>query len=237
VSEYRRLRHRSVARVLDVLNAELLTRTQCYFGGGTRIALELNEYRESEDLDFICSELAGYRTLRAKISNRSLGDLIPKSHADVSLLREVRADQYGIRTVLNVQDEPLKFEIILEARIHVSATKVKGIPVPVLDRISCFAEKWLANADRWNDQAVLSRDAIDLAFMLAAWKSEDAITGAELASRAYGDAIGRAGRDASAKLLENTAYRKRCVDSLAIADSKVLVSGLKLLAKISKGFR
>jgi hypothetical protein len=234
VAEYQRLRHRTVARVLDVLDVGVLTRTQCYFAGGTRIALELNEYRESEDLDFICSDRAGYRSLRAQINNRSLGDLIPESHADIALLRDVRADQYGIRTVLEVQGEPLKFEIILEARIEVSATRVTGIPLPVLDRTCCFAEKWLANADRWNDQAVLSRDAIDLAFMLAAWKTDEALAGADLAGRAYGDAIGRAARAASAKLLENAKYRKQCVDYLAITDSKGLVAGLKLLAKVAK---
>ncbi|MBI2802974.1 MAG: nucleotidyl transferase AbiEii/AbiGii toxin family protein [Gammaproteobacteria bacterium] len=234
MAEYRRPRHRIVARVLDALDAGVLAITQCYFGGGTRLALELDEYRESADLNFICSDLAGYRTLRATIDNRSLGELIPKSRQQVSLLRDVRADQYGIRTVLGVEGEPLKFEIILEARIQVAATTVKGIPVPVLDRTSCFVEKWLANADRWNDQAVLSRDAIDLAFMLSAWKIDEAFAGAELAGRAYGDTIGRAARAASTKLLEDTRHRKQCTESLAVTDSKRLVSGLKLLAKVAK---
>ena len=37
MAEYRRARHRNVARVLDALDAGVLTRANCYFGGGTRI--------------------------------------------------------------------------------------------------------------------------------------------------------------------------------------------------------
>lgn len=234
MAEYRRARHRNVARVLDALDADVLNRANCYFGGGTRIALELDEYRESEDIDFICPSIAGYRLLRAGIESRSLGELMPTLRGGVTLLRDVRADQYGIRTIFGVDGQPVKFEIILEARIPVKAAKLKRIPVPVLDRSSCFAEKWLANADRWNDQSVLSRDAIDLAFMLHAWTIEDALAGAALATTAYGEAIIRAARGASTKLLENTSYRKQCIENLAIEDTKALVSGLKLFPRVLK---
>jgi Nucleotidyl transferase AbiEii toxin, Type IV TA system len=237
VTEYDRPRHRAVARILELLDARVLANTKCYFGGGTRIALELNEYRESEDIDFICSDLVGYRTLRGMINDRSLGALLPKPRPNVSLLRDVRADQYGIRTIFDIEGEPVKFEIVLEARIRATATKIKSIPVPVLDRTSCYAEKWLANADRWNDKPVLSRDAIDLAFMLSVWGVDDALAGAELAVAAYGDVIGRAARAASTKLLEDAAYRRRCAQDLAITDSKRLVAGLKLLAKLAKALR
>jgi hypothetical protein len=234
VAEYQRDRHQRVARVLDTLDRKVLEGSQCYFGGGTRIALELNEYRESEDIDFICSELSGYRTLRSRIDTRSLGDLMPKSKRGVSLLRDVRADQYGIRAVLGVDGHPMKFEIILEARIQVASMKVRGIPVPALDRVSSFAEKWLANADRWSDTAVLSRDAIDLAFMLMAWDIKDAVAGAEMAAGAYGNAVARAARAASTKLLEHSAYRKQCLENLAITDAKRLISGLRMFARVLK---
>ncbi len=237
MADYQRPRHCYVGRVLEALDRDVLARARCYFGGGTRLALELAEYRESEDIDFICSDLAGYRVLRSEITSRSLGDLLSEPPADVSVLRDVRADQYGIRTVLAVAGEPVKFEIILEARIQVSGTVVNTIPVLVLDRVSCFAEKWLANADRWNDNAVLSRDAIDLAFMLTAWSEDDARGGAERAAEAYGSAIGRAARDASNKLLQDAHYRRQCTETLAITDSKTLVSGLKVLAKVARDLR
>lgn len=235
--EFRRPRHRAVWRVLESLNAKALARANCLFGGGTRIALELNEYRESEDIDFICCDITGYRSLRASIDERSLGELMPKTKTGVSLLRDVRADQYGIRTILSVDGEPMKFEIILEARIQVAAGALKEIPVAVLDHVSCFAEKCLANADRWNDKSVLSRDLIDLAFMLRFWGIEKAQAGARLAISAYGEAVTRAAHSACAKLLEDAAYRRHCIENLAIDDSKTLVVSLRTLAKIiAKGF-
>lgn len=234
MAEYRRPRHRKVARVLKALDANVLAGANCCFGGGTRLTLELDEYRESEDIDFICSDLSGYRALRSTAEGRSLGGLLPKPPAGVSLLRDVRTDQYGIRTVVGVDDEPVKFEIILEARIQVAATTVKTIPVPVLDHISCFAEKWLANADRWNDTSVLSRDIIDLAFMLRSWDINEALAGAELAAKAYGHAVRRAAMAASTKLIENAKFRKQCVDNLSVSDVKTLRLGLKQLANLAR---
>ena len=234
MAEFRRARHRKVARVLASLDAKVLARAQCYFGGGTRIALELDEYRESEDIDFICSDLAGYRQLRSMIQGRSLGELMPSPKAGVSLMRDLRADQYGIRTVFSVDGDPVKFEIILEARIRVAAMTLKKIAVPVLDRVSCFAEKWLANADRWSDTAVLNRDVIDLAFMLRAWSPEEAEAGAKLAAAAYGDTVLTCARAAATRLIEDIQYRRHCVDSLAIDDGAGLLAGLKQLIKFLK---
>ena len=208
--------------------------SHCGFGGGTRIALELDEYRESEDIDFLCSDMTGYRNLRSTIGERSLGAVMPALPRGISLLRDVRADQYGIRTVIGADGAPVKFEIILEARIDVAPVRHKKFPVPVLDRASCFAEKWLANADRWNDSAVLSRDAIDLAFMLQAWDPSDALAGSALAAAAYGRAIRQCALNACAKLRDDMAYRKHCAGNLVISDTKTLAAGLRKLEKLAQ---
>ena len=233
MAEYRRPRHNSVARILAALDATVLMHSHCGFGGGTRIALELDEYRESEDIDFLCSDLGGYRVLRSGIGERSLGAILPAWPAGMALLRDVRADQYGIRTVISVDGAPVKFEIILEARIDLAPVRHKKFPVPVLDRATCFAEKWLANADRWNDSAVLSRDAIDLAFMLQAWGTDAALAGSALATAAYGDAIRQCALNACTKLRDDAAYRKHCTANLAISDTKTLAAGLRKLEKLA----
>ncbi|HUF82202.1 MAG TPA: hypothetical protein VMN03_13790 [Burkholderiales bacterium] len=44
-----RERHRQVLRVLQAMNPALLESTRCFFAGGTRIVLELQEYRESAE--------------------------------------------------------------------------------------------------------------------------------------------------------------------------------------------
>ena len=93
-SAFRRPWHRLVARVLASLNRPLLASAKCYFGGGTRIVMELDEFRESVDIDFLCSDRAGYRLLRNAVTERSLGEIFI---GDYELIREVRRDMYGIR--------------------------------------------------------------------------------------------------------------------------------------------
>ena len=233
--KFRRARHRTVARLLAALDAEFLAAHHCYFGGGTRIAIELDEFRESQDVDFLCAEIRAYRALRAGIGEHSLGPIAPKLPEGVSLLRDVRADRYGIRTMVAVDGEPVKFEIILEARIDLGGARVKRLPVPALDRESCFAEKWLANADRWGDASVLSRDVIDLAAMLSGWGADSARAGATRATEAYGTAIKQAALSACEKVIADAAYRKRCLDGLLIQDARTQLKNLRNLEKLVKG--
>jgi hypothetical protein len=224
---FRRPRHRTVAAALAAMNGPFLAQTNCYFGGGTRIVLELGEYRESEDIDFLCSSRDGYRALRATITDRSLGAIMASA---MPLAREVRADRYGIRTFLDVGGSKLKMEIVQEGRIDVHGQVCAGIPVPCLDQVSCFAEKFLANADRGDDDATLGRDVIDLAFMVEGWGEGPARLGAAIASEAYGDAVQRGLKTATKKLLENKTYLKRCIAALSINDAGTLASGLAHLA-------
>src|SRR5262245_34174997 len=67
---FRRPAHRRVLALLEGLDAELLARSGFLFGGGTRIALELDEYRESQDVDFLCSRAEGYSELRFRASQQ-----------------------------------------------------------------------------------------------------------------------------------------------------------------------
>ena len=71
-SAFRRPWHLLVARVLASLNRPLLASANCYFGGGTRIVMELDEFRESVAIDFLCSDRAGYRLLRNAVTTRPL---------------------------------------------------------------------------------------------------------------------------------------------------------------------
>jgi hypothetical protein len=213
--------------MLSRLDRVFLARAQCYFGGGTRIVLELGEYRESKDMDFLCSSQDGYRLLRESVSETSLG---PVLKSGLGLAREVRADQYGIRTFVENNGIKLKFEIVREARIELQDEKIAGIPVACLTRRHCFAEKFLANADRGLDAATLSRDIVDLAFMIEGWSKEDANAGMAIARNAYGESVLRSLASVTTKMRNDKTYRNRCVEGLAIAQPKVLTAGLKALA-------
>jgi hypothetical protein len=228
---FRRPRHQTVAAALRALNAAFLADAECYFAGGTRIVLELGEYRESEDVDFLCASRDGYRTLRSTVSDKSLGDVLAEP---LPLAREVRADRYGIRTFLAIDEARLKLELVHEGRIAIGGEDVPGIPVRCLDRVSCFAEKYLANADRGADDAMLARDIVDLAFMIEAWGETAAVRGAAVAREAYGAVVDTACRTAARRLLDDAALRRRFVTALRVTDTATLEAGLMRLARITR---
>ncbi|MFM9927419.1 nucleotidyl transferase AbiEii/AbiGii toxin family protein [Variovorax sp. H27-G14] len=156
-----------MARVLAALNASLLASNHCLFGGDTAMALRHGEYRESVDIDFLVSDVAGYRSLRQLATAREGLHALAREGAELRQAREVRADQYGIRTAVLVDETEIKFEIVLEARIALEApgpTDRIG-EVATLTPLDMAASKLLANSDRWADDSVFSRDLIDLALM------------------------------------------------------------------------
>jgi len=81
--------------------------------------------------------------------------------------REVRADQYGVRTMLQLGGANIKFEIVLEGRIELEAPgpQDRQCGVATLNPLDMATSKLLANSDRWRDDAVMARDLIDLAMM------------------------------------------------------------------------
>ena len=225
---FRRPAHAAVVALLRRFDRAFLDRCACLFAGGTRIVLELGEYRESRDVDFLCASREGYRLLRESVAEDSLGPVVARP---VALAREVRADQFGIRTWLPAGELRIKFEILREARIDLAGGKVAGLPVTCLDPAHAFAEKFLANADRGLDASTLSRDAVDLAFMIEGWTAAAAATGLAKARGAYGDAVERSLSAAVTKLREDKAWRNRVVEGLGIGDTKTLAAGLARLAQ------
>ena len=187
---FRRPHHNAVLSVLNALNGSLLNEAKCYFGGGTAIALELDEYRESVDIDFLCASQQGYRKLREAVWTDGFGALT-KPDTKVTVLRDLQSDQYGIRTFVQIDDTRIKFEIVREARIELSGAMDGRFGVPVLAHSDMFAEKLLANADRWPDRAVRSRDIIDLSVMISRW-GDIPDSAWEKARLAYGDTVNRA---------------------------------------------
>lgn len=152
--------HNVIAEILRSMNSNRLLTSRCFFGGGTAIVLKYGEYRKSLDLDFLCADVGGYRELRNAFFEEGVGALFAPA---VKSLRDVRADGYGIRLLLEYKGQRLKFEIVRESRIPLSGDMDPVLGVPILSVIDMFAEKLLANADRCFDRSVAYRDVIDLA--------------------------------------------------------------------------
>lgn len=186
---FERPHHRRIAAALEALDASVLAANGCLFGGGTAMALRYGEYRESVDIDFLVSKVDGYRQLRQRLTGPDGLHAITRAGRALSQTREMRADQYGIRTLLQVDGADIKFEIVLEGRIELEAPGPddRQCGVATLTPLDMATSKLLANSDRWRDDAVMSRDLIDLA-MMAPPKAllKQALAKAEAA---YGDSV------------------------------------------------
>lgn len=228
---FEREHHRRIAALLECLDANLLLQHRCLFGGGTAIALSHGEYRESVDIDFICSSVEGYRGLRERVDVRNLDWLFREP---VTQYREPRIDQYGIRFAAGVDAVPVKIEITFEGRINLDD------PIPE-DRIGSIwtmgltdltATKLMANADRYADDAMASRDLIDLAMLCHGGEVDAA--GVAKSRRAYGRSIDDAFNRAKAMLLEREGRMALCMKrmkmTLAQAELRERIAQLHLAA-------
>ncbi len=213
---FRRQHHNDILRALRSLNGDFLLDAECYFGGGTAIVLNLDEYRESVDIDFLCASQEGYRKLREALWGRSDLEALLLPEVELKTLRDVRTDQYSIRTLIGVGDAAIKFEIVRESRIQLVGEMDCRFGVPVLTRDCMYAEKLLANADRWADKAVLNRDLLDLSMMISRWGQIPDSAWA-IAEAAYGDSARKAYSKAVERI-RNKEWLRQCMDGMAMED-------------------
>lgn len=221
---FERPHHQSIATILNALNGKLLKEHRCLFGGGTVIALRFGEYRESVDIDFLLSDVTHYRSLRQLLTGAGgIKSILLPGHPTLVQLRDIRADQYGIRTMLMVADQPIKFEIILEGRIALAEPKVTDVVcgVPTLTILDMVTSKLLANSDRWSDDGVFSRDLIDLAMIQPGLTLlRQAIAKAE---GTYGQAIRIDLEKSIDRLQHRHGWLERCMQTMAMTLPKALV--------------
>lgn len=219
--------HQLIYRILENFDREFLSECQAYFGGGTLLALDLGEYRTSNDIDFICSLGADYRKLRNAISDRSPRILLQSS--SILEIERFTADQYGIRMAIVIDGIQIKTEIIAEARFDLDPPRQPSwSPVECLSITDCFTSKLLANADRYADPSVHCRDLIDLAFLRSSQTIPPiSIEKAEAAYRVISPL-----NTAVKQFQANAELRFRCYESLSIepAFHARLIDGIDLLA-------
>lgn len=234
---FRRDLYRSMGRILEAFDPQVLERTSFRFGGGTCLALGHAEYRLSRDLDFVCSDPRGYAALRSSVRDSGYDALFPaEARAALGFPREIRVDQYGLRFPVVVDGVSIRVELIREARIVLgSPARVEWTRVPVLSITDAFAEKLLANSDRWADRDDLSRDLVDLAVLRGAHGSiPDAAWAA--AEAAYGLAPRQDLRKAAERFLQDPPYQERCFTGLDIEGSDDVLDGIRaLLADLQAG--
>lgn len=181
MEKYQLNHHQVISSALENFNSEFLFENNIIFGGGTRIALEINEFRESIDIDFLCPNKESYKAVREQVTNLSLGSLVKK---DFKYIREIRADRYAVRTVIEHKSTAIKLEFVSFDNYKLKwLSNRERFPVPFLDHNSCYYTKLLANSDRKLEYPY--KDIMDILAMRAEWGAipQDAI---KLASEHYG---------------------------------------------------
>jgi len=221
---FERAHHQRIGRILASLDAARLRSLGCWFGGGTAIALRRGEYRESLDIDFMVSDLGGYGELRQRLMGAADLRAITRDGCDAfALERAMRADQYGIRGFVLADEVAIKFEVVSQGRMGLQtpgrADVVCG--VATLSLLDLAASKLLANADRWRDDSVFSRDAIDLAMLdLPPRQLRPAL---HKVTAAYGIGVADDMQQALQALRGRSGWLLRCMHSLAITLPPALV--------------
>lgn len=229
---FKRDRHRAVLSILESLAAEKLAVRRFLFAGGTRIALDIDEFRESHDIDFMCSDGSSYADLRMTARSQAYAGLFTTHGLQrLAFPREIRVDQYGIRFPVICGEMPIKVELIREGRVEFEdGTNPDWSPVSCLSRVDCYVIKILANSDRWPDRQMLSRDLIDLAAMRVHWGPIPELAWHK-AEAAYKSAARSDLRKALGCFMDDEEFQRRCFRGLSVDDSPAILRGLALLSE------
>ncbi|HEY4119384.1 MAG TPA: nucleotidyl transferase AbiEii/AbiGii toxin family protein [Byssovorax sp.] len=207
-----RAAYEPVLALLDALDANALREAGCWLGGGAGVALRCGGYRVSRDVDLLCADAAGYRALRGRVFDAGLRALFRR---DVVVVRQARADRYGIRGAVAVGGAPIKIEVVREARVELEGVADPYLPVARLCDADMVAEKLLANDDRLNDDAALGRDALDLLMLERALGGLPEVAW-DKAREAYGPSIDVAFARALDHLRANPADLERAFETFDV---------------------
>ena len=218
--------HQQIQVILQALNASLLRKCRAYFGGGTQLVLELGEYRQSQDIDFLCPFGSGYTQLRRAIFESGYEALFI-DRAGLQFPRDIRADQYGIRFPIQIEDFLIRFEIVAEGRIDFESPQQFGwADIPCLSRMDAIAEKLLANSDRGNDSSTFARDLIDL----AALRQQAPFPAVAIAKAEAAYPVMAPLQQALFRFHTNLDFCNRAFEMLQIQHPELILTGLQLLS-------
>lgn len=184
---FRRPHHRRIERLLTLFDTAVLEKCCFYFGGGTALALQLNEYRESVDIDFLCSNPAGYRELRGGVFNKAHTYFLPP---DIKLARDLQSGRDSIRFWVDLEDgqRPINVEMIRDGEQDDLEPGDRICGVVAISHADAISTKLIANANRGLDRQHGFRDFIDLVMACHAWPTT-VPAGFIKAETAYGDQI------------------------------------------------
>lgn len=216
--------HQRIARLLARIDAAVLDRHACWFGGGTAIALRYGEYRESIDVDFLVCDADAFRGLRRLILEEGLVGITRPGAPALERSTDLRSDADGIRTRVVQDGVEIKFEIVREGRIGFETPGIndKVCGLSSLTPVDLAASKLLAHVDRGLDDSTFNRDLIDLAMMRL--PAADLRRAHAKAAAAYGDLALRDGVAAGlGRFRSRPGWLGHCLDTMAMTQPQALM--------------
>jgi len=222
-------KHQKMSAILNSLNANLFKENFIYFGGGSLLSLDFGEYRQSNDIDFLCPVSSqGYINIRNLIFKNGCAALFEQLE-NISIERTT-SDRYGIRMGISINEDIIKVEIVTEGNFVLDPPRSPSwCPVPCLSLNDSFTAKLLANSDRYLSNRVKSRDLIDLSVLRLRSKIPDASIAK--AKRIYFNVIDHL-KAAIINFQDRPDYRSECYSKLEINPANIskILDGLDLLA-------
>jgi hypothetical protein len=219
---FEREHHQRIERVLRMLRTDFLEENRAYFGGGTCIALQIREYRESVDVDFLCNDAAGYRAIHEALFSRGHAALcLPQ----VVLAGELIRTRDAVRFFVDLSDgrRPVKCEIIREGYLPPFEPGPRVAGVTALGPADLMATKLLANADRGLDRALRFRDFFDLVMAASEWPQQAPLA-MEKAVGAYRESAMSSVEKVADLLRDRADLREEAYGRLAMSDeARVLI--------------
>lgn len=220
--------HQKILLILQSLDPSVFYEVGAHFGGGTLVTLLHNEYRWSRDVDFICPVGPGYKRLRELVADGKFKPhFLFRKKDKLEFPRDLTANQYGVRFLVIADGQPIKIEIVAENRIALEKPETfDWTDLPCLSEVDRVAEKLMANADRWNDTAIESRDLIDLAVMRE--RRQLPTNALDKAEKAY--PVISPLKDALYKFQNLEGYQEKCFNALQIEKREMVLKGINFLA-------
>ena len=128
----------------------------------------------------------GFSAIRCGVAHDSFGPVF-REHPD--LAREVRPDQFGVRSFVSTDDGPIKLEILwTHAPPGVGAPRT-GWPVPLVGRRALVTGLALALFDLGSPKRAYFRDLVDLAFTSASWGNDVLADAMATCEQAFGERV------------------------------------------------
>lgn len=155
-------RHECIRKILSVVNGTILNKFDIRFTGGTAIALNHVEYRQSDDMDFMVCGKGRFFEFVNILKLNGLDTIFTNKCISTQKQCRVKWERDALRLFVFGAEESIKMEFFVEDRLE-PGPSVPGIfGIMTNSPKDLVVSKFLALFDRFPSRASKRRDLYDL---------------------------------------------------------------------------